>query len=75
MLKILDRGFTAWFFFPPSSKSDNWREGGTVAGAVGESVGASLDRRAGFEKWKRQNSYKVSEVKLDGYPGSRSGRS
>lgn len=59
------------FFFPPSSKSDNWREGGTV----GESVGASLDRRAGFEKWKRQNSYKVSEVKLDGYPGSRSGRS
>lgn len=46
-----------------------------MAGAVGESVGASLDRRAGFEKWKRQNSYKVSEVKLDGYPGSRSGRS
>lgn len=42
------------FFSPPSSKSDNWREGGTVAGVVGESVGPALtgeqDLKSGREK-------------------------
>lgn len=55
--KILDLGLLHVFFclsFPPSRKSDNWREGGTWLEEGENLFEPALSRRAGFEKWKRK---------------------